>query len=312
MSKSNLAFVFPGQGSQKIGMLAELAADNPTVEATFAEASEALSYDLWDMIQNGDQEDINLTERTQPILLASSVAIWRLWGEKGGPMPSQFAGHSLGEWSALVCAGSLDFADAVKIVRSRGAYMQQSVPIGEGAMAAILGIADDIIIAACDSARESGVVNAVNFNAPGQVVIAGSTAGVDRAITICKEAGAKRAMALPVSAPFHTSLMRPAAEQLAELVQATSFVSPTIPVIHNVTAQTEADPKIIKSLMLEQIYKPVMWVDCILALKAAGAEQFVECGPGRVLNGLSKRIDRDLTSFSSDDAASLDNALTSI
>ncbi|CAI8361081.1 ACP S-malonyltransferase [Porticoccaceae bacterium] len=312
MSKSNLAFVFPGQGSQKIGMLAELAADNPTVEATFAEASEALGYDLWDMIQNGDQEDINLTERTQPMLLASSVAIWRLWGEKGGPMPSQFAGHSLGEWSALVCAGSLDFADAVKIVRSRGAYMQQAVPVGEGAMAAILGIADDIIIAACDSARESGVVNAVNFNAPGQVVIAGSTAGVDRAITICKEAGAKRAMALPVSAPFHTSLMRPAAEQLAELVQATSFVSPTIPVIHNVTAQTEADPKIIKSLMLEQIYKPVMWVDCILALKAAGAEQFVECGPGRVLNGLTKRIDRDLTSFSSDDAASLDNALTSI
>ncbi|MDA9232098.1 ACP S-malonyltransferase, partial [Porticoccaceae bacterium] len=292
--------------------LAELAADNPTVEATFAEASEALGYDLWDMIQNGDQEDINLTERTQPMLLASSVAIWRLWGEKGGPMPSQFAGHSLGEWSALVCAGSLDFADAVKIVRSRGAYMQQAVPVGEGAMAAILGIADDIIIAACDSARESGVVNAVNFNAPGQVVIAGSTAGVDRAITICKEAGAKRAMALPVSAPFHTSLMRPAAEQLAELVQATSFVSPTIPVIHNVTAQTEADPKIIKSLMLEQIYKPVMWVDCILALKAAGAEQFVECGPGRVLNGLTKRIDRDLTSFSSDDAASLDNALTSI
>ena len=312
MSKSNLAFVFPGQGSQKIGMLAELAADNPTVEATFAEASEALGYDLWDMIQNGDQEDINLTERTQPMLLASSVAIWRLWGEKGGPMPSQFAGHSLGEWSALVCAGSLDFADAVKIVRSRGAYMQQAVPVGEGAMAAILGIADDIIIAACDSARESGVVNAVNFNAPGQVVIAGSTAGVDRAITICKEAGAKRAMALPVSAPFHTSLMRPAAEQLAELVQATSFVSPTIPVIHNVTAQTEADPKIIKSLMLEQIYKPVMWVDCILALKAAGAEQFVECGPGRVLKGLTKRIDRDLTSFSSDDAASLDNALTSI
>jgi len=312
MSKSNLAFVFPGQGSQKIGMLAELAADNPTVEATFAEASEALGYDLWDMIQNGDQEDINLTERTQPMLLASSVAIWRLWGEKGGPMPSQFAGHSLGEWSALVCAGSLDFADAVKIVRSRGAYMQQAVPVGEGAMAAILGIADDVIIAACDSARESGVVNAVNFNAPGQVVIAGSTAGVERAITICKEAGAKRAMALPVSAPFHTSFMRPAAEQLAELVQATSFVSPTIPVIHNVTAQTEADPKIIKSLMLEQIYKPVMWVDCILALKAAGAEQFVECGPGRVLNGLTKRIDRDLTSFSSDDAASLDNALTSI
>lgn len=312
MTKSNLAFVFPGQGSQKIGMLAELASLNPTVEATFKEASDVLDYDLWQMIQQGEQADINLTERTQPMLLASSVAIWRLWNEKGGPTPAQMAGHSLGEWSALVCAGAVEFADAVKIVRARGAYMQEVVPVGEGAMAAILGLSDEVITAACDKARDDGIVDAVNFNAPGQVVIAGSTAAVDRAIAICKEAGAKRALALPVSAPFHTSLMQPAAEQLTELVESTTFASPTIPVIHNVTAKPEQDAKAVKSLMLEQIYKPVLWVDCILALKAAGAEHFVECGPGRVLNGLTKRIDRDLKSLSTDDVASLDNALTSI
>lgn len=312
MTKSNLAFVFPGQGSQKIGMLAELASLNPTVEATFKEASDVLGYDLWQMIQQGEQADINLTERTQPMLLASSVAIWRLWNEKGGPTPAQMAGHSLGEWSALVCAGAVEFADAVNIVRARGAYMQEAVPVGEGAMAAILGLSDEVITAACDKARDDGIVDAVNFNAPGQVVIAGSAAAVDRAIAICKEAGAKRALALPVSAPFHTSLMQPAAEQLTELVESTTFASPTIPVIHNVTAKPEQDAKAIKSLMLEQIYKPVLWVDCILALKAAGAEHFVECGPGRVLNGLTKRIDRDLKSLSTDDIASLDNALTSI
>lgn len=312
MTKSNLAFVFPGQGSQKIGMLAELASLNPTVEATFKEASDVLDYDLWQMIQQGEQADINLTERTQPMLLASSVAIWRLWNEKGGPTPAQMAGHSLGEWSALVCAGAVEFADAVKIVRARGAYMQEVVPVGEGAMAAILGLSDEVITAACDKARDDGIVDAVNFNAPGQVVIAGSAAAVDRAIAICKEAGAKRALALPVSAPFHTSLMQPAAEQLTELVESTTFASPTIPVIHNVTAKPEQDAKAVKSLMLEQIYKPVLWVDCILALKAAGAEHFVECGPGRVLNGLTKRIDRDLKSLSTDDIASLDNALTSI
>jgi [acyl-carrier-protein] S-malonyltransferase len=312
MTKSNLAFVFPGQGSQKIGMLAELASLNPTVEATFKEASDVLDYDLWQMIQQGEQADINLTERTQPMLLASSVAIWRLWNEKGGPTPAQMAGHSLGEWSALVCAGAVEFADAVKIVRARGAYMQEAVSVGEGAMAAILGLSDEVITAACDKARDDGIVDAVNFNAPGQVVIAGSAAAVDRAIAICKEAGAKRALALPVSAPFHTSLMQPAAEQLTELVESTTFASPTIPVIHNVTAKPEQDAKAVKSLMLEQIYKPVLWVDCILALKAAGAEHFVECGPGRVLNGLTKRIDRDLKSLSTDDIASLDNALTSI
>ena len=312
MEKSNLAFVFPGQGSQKIGMLSELAAANPIVESTFAEASEALGYDLWTMIQQGEQEDINLTERTQPMLLTSSVAIWRLWNDKAGPMPAQMAGHSLGEWSALVCAGAVDFVDAVKIVRARGAYMQEAVPVGVGAMAAILGLDDQIIIDACESAREGEVVDAVNYNAPGQVVIAGSAAAVDRAIDICKQAGAKRAMALPVSAPFHTSLMKPAADRLAELVEGTRFNGPQIPVIHNVNGMTETDPASIQALMLEQIYKPVMWVDCINGLKKGGANLFIECGPGRVLNGLTKRIDRDLTSFSTDDVASLDNALTSV
>ena len=309
---SNLAFVFPGQGSQKIGMLAELASADPVVEQTFAEASEALGYDAWKLVQEGEQDDINLTERTQPILLASSVAIWRLWQKKGGPVPAQLAGHSLGEWSALVCSGVLEFANAVNIVRARGAFMQEAVPVGVGAMAAILGIADEVILDACASACQNDVVDAVNFNAPGQVVIAGSAAAVDRAIEICKQAGAKRAMTLPVSAPFHTSLMQPAAEQLAELVNGTAFSKPQIPVLHNVHAQAESNPESIKALMLEQIYKPVMWVDCIQALKANGAQIMIECGPGRVLNGLTKRIDRNLTSFSTDDVASLENALTSI
>jgi [acyl-carrier-protein] S-malonyltransferase len=307
----NLAFVFPGQGSQKIGMLASLASINTVVLDTFSEASEALGYDLWELVQSGEQEAINLTERTQPILLASSVAIWRLWQEKSGPSPSLLAGHSLGEWSALVCSGVLGFTNALKIVRARGAYMQEAVPLGVGAMAAILGLDDQAVMDACDTARQGEVVDAVNFNAPGQIVIAGSAPAVERAIELCKASGAKRVLPLPVSAPFHTSLMHPAAENLADLVNSTVFSTPQIPVIHNVHAQIESNPDAIKTLMLEQIYKPVMWVDCVKALKAQGVEILVECGPGRVLNGLSKRIDRELTSYATDDLASLENALTS-
>ena len=307
----NLAFVFPGQGSQKIGMLASLASINTVVLDTFLEASEALGYDLWELVQSGEQEAINLTERTQPILLASSVAIWRLWQERSGPSPSLLAGHSLGEWSALVCSGVLGFTNALKIVRARGAYMQEAVPLGVGAMAAILGLDDQAVMDACDTARQGEVVDAVNFNAPGQIVIAGSALAVERAIELCKASGAKRALPLPVSAPFHTSLMHPAAENLAGLVNSTVFSTPQIPVIHNVHAQTESNPDAIKALMLEQIYKPVMWVDCVNELKAQGAEILIECGPGRVLNGLSKRIDRELTSYATDDLASLENALTS-
>tara|TARA_B110000967_G_C18884581_1_gene563162 strand:- start:635 stop:1567 length:933 start_codon:yes stop_codon:yes gene_type:complete len=309
---NKLAFVFPGQGSQKIGMLADLAAANPLVEETFKEASEVLGYDAWKLIQEGEQEDINLTERTQPILLTASVAIWRLWQQQGGPQPAAMAGHSLGEWSALVCAGVVSFSDAVEIVRARGAFMQQAVPVGVGAMAAIMGIDDEIVVDACTEAAGDQIVAAVNFNAPGQVVIAGDAAAVARAINICKKAGAKRAVELPVSAPFHTSLMRPAADNLAELVQQTTFSAPQIPVLHNVHAQPESDPEVIKTLMLEQIYRPVLWVDCVNGLSSRGAEILIECGPGRVLNGLSKRIDRGLTSLATDDVASLENALTSV
>ena len=309
---SNLAFVFPGQGSQKIGMLADLGAANPLVEETFREASDVLGYDAWKLIQEGEQEEINLTERTQPLLLTSSVAIWRLWQQQGGPQPAALAGHSLGEWSALVCAGVVSFADAVEIVRARGAFMQQAVPVGVGAMAAIMGMDDQIVIDACTEAANGEIVAAVNFNAPGQVVIAGDAAAVARAVDICKKAGAKRAVELPVSAPFHTSLMRPAADNLSELVMEKSFSAPQIPVLHNVHAKTEEDPEKIKSLMLEQIYQPVLWVDCVNGLSSRGAEILIECGPGRVLNGLSKRIDRSLTSLATDDVASLENALTSV
>lgn len=248
MQNSKLAFVFPGQGSQKIGMLAELAEAYPLVEQTFTEASDVLNYDLWKLVQQGTQEEINLTETTQPLLLSASVAIWRIWQDLQGTAPVAVAGHSLGEWSALVCAGVLDFSAAVNLVRLRGAYMQTAVPAGQGAMAAILDLDDGQIADCCEQASEGEEVAAVNFNAPGQVVIAGVSAAVDRAITRCKEAGAKRAMALPVSAPFHTMLMKPAAERLASDIAAVTFNAPQIPLVHNVHAQTENDPEVIKTL----------------------------------------------------------------
>jgi [acyl-carrier-protein] S-malonyltransferase len=309
---TNLAFVFPGQGSQKIGMLADLAEHNPIIEKTFSEASEVLGYDMWHLIQKGAQEDINLTQRTQPILLTCSVAIWRLWNEKKGPMPSQMAGHSLGEWSALVCANVIDFADGLKIVEARGKYMQQAVPVGEGAMAAIIGLEDQAILDACTEASSLGVVDAVNFNAPGQVVIAGSNDAVEHAMEICKSAGAKRALPLPVSAPFHTSLMKPAADNLAEMVNAVTFRAPEVPIMHNVHANNENDPQVIKMLMLEQIYSPVRWVDCVKQLKKSGASTLIECGPGKVLSGLSKRIDRELIALATESAADFDAVLTTI
>jgi [acyl-carrier-protein] S-malonyltransferase len=307
---SNLAFVFPGQGSQKIGMLAELAEQNPIIQKTFNEASEVLGYDMWQLIQQGAQEEINLTQRTQPILLTCSVAIWLLWNEKQGASPSQMAGHSLGEWSALVCSNVIDFADGLKIVEARGKFMQQAVPVGQGAMAAIIGLDDQAILEACTEANALGVVDAVNFNAPGQVVIAGSNVAVERAMEICKDAGAKRALPLPVSAPFHTSLMKPAADNLADMVNAVTFRSPEVPIMHNVHAQNEQDPQAIKALMLEQIYSPVKWVDCVKQLKQSGVSTLVECGPGKVLSGLAKRIDRELTAVATESAADFDAALT--
>ena len=298
MTQSHLAFVFPGQGSQKIGMLADLSSQYSRVAETFSEASSVLGYDLWNLVQNGSQDDINLTERTQPLLLTTSVAVWRVWQYKGGAQPALMAGHSLGEWSALVCAGVVAFADAVKLVQQRGKFMQEAVPAGQGAMAAIIGLDDAAIIDACKRAEQGEVVAAVNFNSPGQVVIAGAAGAVERASALCKEAGAKRALPLPVSAPFHTSLMRPAAEKLAEQIYSTSFSTPDIPVVHNVTAESESDPEKIKALMIEQIFSAVRWVDCVNTLSTRGVTTTIECGPGKVLSGLNKRINKDLNTLS--------------
>ena len=308
MTRTNLAFVFPGQGSQKVGMLAELADEFSVIKDTFTEASEALSYDVWDLVQNGEQEQLNLTERTQPILLTASVALWRVWQEKGGPLPAMMAGHSLGEFSALVCAGSLKFEDAVTLVRDRGRFMQTAVPVGEGAMAAVLGLEDQQIIEICEKTG----AEAVNFNSPGQVVIAGKVGAVNDAIALLQEAGAKRAMPLPVSAPFHTSLMKPAGEKLAEKLAAITLATPEIPVVHNVHAQTESDPEKIKTLLETQIYSPVKWTSCVAAMAAAGITITLECGPGKVLSGLSKRIDKSLAAYNIESPDGLEKALAEI
>lgn len=312
MTTQQLAFVFPGQGSQKVGMLAEMAARFPVVEQTFAEASEVLGYDLWALVQNGPQEELNLTERTQPMLLTASVALWRVWSEQGGAKPTMLAGHSLGEWSALVCSGVVAFADAVRLVQQRGKFMQEAVPAGQGAMAAVLGLDDDKIMAICAEASGDEVVSAVNFNSPGQVVIAGHAGAVDRAVPLLKAAGAKRAMPLPVSAPFHTSLMQPAADRLAEQILATPFNAPTIPVVHNVTAATESSPEAIKQLMIKQISAPVLWSDCARTMADAGVTLLVECGPGKVLAGLAKRIDARLSACNLEAPADLDKALADL
>lgn len=307
---SRLAFVFSGQGSQKVGMLAEVGSVFPVIKNTFAEASEVLGYDLWDLCQNGEQEQLNSTEITQPLLLTSSVALWRAWQEKNGAQPALLAGHSLGEWSALVCAGVVTFADAVDLVRKRGAYMQTAVPKGEGSMAAVLNLEDAIILEICREASSVGVVEAVNFNSPGQVVIAGQVAAVDKASELLKAAGAKRVLPLPVSAPFHTSLMKPAAEQMAKHITATAFSAPNIPVIHNVHAKTESDPEIIKQLMIKQIDNPVLWVDCVNTLVANGISSVIECGPGKVLCGLCAKIEKSLNTYSLEDMTGIEKALS--
>lgn len=292
---ANLAFVFPGQGSQKVGMLADFYQEGSVFKQTFDEAQAALGYDLWALIQSGTQDELNMTEVTQPALLACSVALWRKWQAEGGAQPAYMSGHSLGEWSALVCAGVVAFEDALRLVRSRGKYMQEAVPAGVGAMAAIIGLDDAAVEAACATAAEGGdIVSPVNYNSPGQLVIAGMKAGVEKAMELCKEAGAKRALPLPVSAPFHTALMKPAADKLAAEVEAVEFNTPQIPVVHNVTAKTEADANTIKALMIQQISAPVLWVDCVNELVALGVEKTVECGPGKVLSGLNKRIQKSL------------------
>lgn len=294
---ASIAFVFPGQGSQSLGMLAELGAQQPLVRETFAEASAALGYDLWALTQQGPEEQLNQTDKTQPAILAASVALWRLWLVEGGAKPAFVAGHSLGEYSALVAAGSLPFADAVKLVELRGQLMQQAVPAGTGGMAAILGLEDDDVRAACSEAAQGEVVSAVNFNAPGQVVIAGSAAAVERAIEACKARGAKRAMPLPVSVPSHCDLMKPAAERFAEAVEAIAWQAPQIPLVQNVSAAVVADLATLKRDLLAQLYSPVRWVESMVALGEQGVTDLVECGPGKVLSGLNKRCVKGINTY---------------
>ena len=308
-----LAVVFPGQGSQSVGMLERLLSEEPAAATTFDEADAALGYGLGALVREGPAELLNRTDRTQPAMLAAGVAAWRAWRARGGPLPVAMAGHSLGEYTALVCAGALDFADALRIVSLRGEWMQQAVPAGEGAMAAVLGLDDAAVIAACQAAEaDGGVAEAVNFNAPGQVVIAGDTAAVARAIELAKEAGARRAMALPVSVPSHCRLMNRVGEQLALALAEVALQAPEIPVYHNVDAQPRQDVARVRSALAEQVRRPVQWVQCVQAMRAAGVGTLVEAGPGRVLCGLARRIDRQLAALPVDDPDTLAAALTAV
>lgn len=293
MSKT-FAMAFPGQGSQSVGMLATLANDSRVVADTFSEASDALGFDLWKLVSEGPAAELDQTHNTQPAMLAAGVAVWRAWQAAGGPTPELMAGHSLGEYSALVCAGALNFVDAIALVAERGRLMQEAVPQGQGAMAAVLGLDDDAVREVCVSSAIGEVVEAVNFNAPGQVVIAGDKSAVDRAAEAAKAAGAKRVIPLPVSAPSHCSLMKPAAERLAERLQQVEVRTPGIPVIHNVNVAQEKDPAGIKALLAAQLHNPVRWVETVLAMKNAGAQNVVEAGPGKVLAGLVRRIDKSM------------------
>ncbi|KAB7679374.1 ACP S-malonyltransferase [Plesiomonas shigelloides subsp. oncorhynchi] len=306
---TTFAMVFPGQGSQSVGMLADLAQQFPIVEQTFAEASAVLGYDLWALVQQGPAEELNKTWQTQPALLTASVAIWRVWQEKNGAMPVVMAGHSLGEYSALVCAGVMDFKDAVRLVELRGKLMQEAVPEGTGAMAAIIGLDNDSIAKACAESAEGQVVAPVNFNSPGQVVIAGNKEAVERAGAACKAAGAKRALPLPVSVPSHCALMKPAADKLAVALQEITFNAPRIPVINNVDVAAESDADAIRSALVRQLYSPVRWTETVESMSAQGVGHLLEMGPGKVLTGLTKRIVDSMTAAAVNDVASLAAAL---
>ena len=299
------AFVFPGQGSQSVGMMAAYG-DAPVIRATFDEASLALGQDLWQMVAEGPAELLAQTVNTQPLMLTAGIAAWRLWQEKGGKVPAVVAGHSLGEYSALVAAGVLQFKDAVPLVRLRAAAMQDAVPLGTGAMAAILGLDDDGIRAACAEAAQGEVVEPVNFNAAGQTVIAGHKAAVERAMEVCKAKGAKRAVALPVSAPFHSSLIRPAADKLAARLAEIELNAPQIPVINNVDVTVENDPAKIRDTLVRQAYNPVRWVETIQKMASMGVTVVAECGPGKVLAGLTKRCADGVNGVALADAAGID------
>lgn len=318
---SKMAFVFPGQGSQSVGMLEELIASESLVKATFSEASAVLGYDLEELVLSGPEERLNQTEFTQPALLAASIGLWRLAISKGASKPDMVAGHSLGEYSALVAAGVVEFSDAVTLVQKRGQFMQSAVPLGKGGMAAILGLEDEQVIKICldcsDSNSESdsesdSIVQAANFNSPGQVVIAGQMDALNSAIEQCKEAGAKRAMALTVSAPFHSRLMLPAADKMREELAKIIFSSPEIPVIQNVHASYEADPDKIRDNLVKQMSEAVLWTGTIEHMAADGVSKIVECGPGKVLAGLNRRIDKSLVSYGINDLQSLEKTLADI
>ncbi len=308
----SFACIFPGQGSQSVGMLAALAEVYPEVQATFTTASEVLGYDLWALTQNGPEDALNRTDQTQPAMLAAGVAVWRVWQARQGPQPAFMAGHSLGEYTALVCAGALKFEQAVAAVAERGRYMQEAVPAGQGAMAAILGLDDAAVIAACDGAAQDEVVSAVNFNSPGQVVIAGAAAAVARALELAKQAGAKRAVMLPVSVPSHCSLMGPAAERMAIYLEKLDVSAPAIPVINNVDVASGQDPQALRQALVRQLVSPVRWVETIQLLAQHGVKNVVECGPGKVLTGLNKRIEREMTALAVYDPQSLDEALNTL
>lgn len=305
---SKFAFVFPGQGSQAVGMLNGFA-DNKVVRDTIAEASDALQFDLWAMIADGPKESLDLTTNTQPVMLSSSVAFYRAWLAAGGKTPAVVAGHSLGEFSALVAAGVIDFKDAVKLVRFRAQAMQEAVPVGEGGMAAILGLSDEDVIAACKEAAQGEVVEPANFNAPSQLVIAGHKAAIARACDIAKAKGAKRALPLSVSAPFHSSLLKPASDRLREYMANLNFSAPKIPLINNVDVAIVDDPVAIKDALVRQAASPVRWVETVNKMAGMGITQIIECGPGRVLAGLSKRINNAVTGEAIFDQASLDKVL---
>lgn len=307
-----LAFVFPGQGSQAVGMLRELAAECDAVKETFDAASSVVGVDLWRLAQDGPEEQLNQTQITQPAMLAAGVAVWRAWRQRGGADGACMAGHSLGEYTALVCADAIDYSTAVGLVADRARFMQQAVPAGAGAMAAIIGLTDDAVQELCAQAAGGEVLEPVNYNAPGQVVIAGTAGAIERAVVQAKAAGAKRAIPLAVSVPAHSRLMQPAADRLAARLAQTAIRAPRIPVLHNVHAETENDVEELRALLTRQVASPVRWVQTISAIAGRGVTHIVELGPGKVLTGLNKRIVENVTCLAVHDAASLDAALAAV
>ncbi|MHB8455143.1 MAG: ACP S-malonyltransferase [Acidiferrobacterales bacterium] len=307
-----LAFVFPGQGSQAVGMLAGFADSAPELKETFAEASRILSFDLWEIVSQGPEDRLNQTEYTQPAMFAAGVAVWRIWCARGGSMPSVMAGHSLGEYSALACADAISFDDGVRLVADRAKFMQEAVPAGRGAMAAILGLEDDAVRALCELSAQGEILAPVNYNSPGQVVIAGSFAAVARAVEQARAAGAIRALILPVSVPSHCALMHPAAQRMAERLDHVEIRAPRIPVIHNADVKIQSDPAAIRTALVRQIESPVRWVETVKKMAADGVDKLVECGPGRVLAGLNKRIVKDAITLPVYDPESLKQALDAI